>query len=163
MLAVLQTVGLCLLNAKSTAQMQEHYKKVAEGLIGVRKEYPISQPRVYGMLDQLDKLYSTAKQVAQKKQTFKKKIQEKTAENTALKQDIATLRNDVSSIRKVVENAKSELAQKLAEEKAKAEQSSREHKELLDKVAIFEAERKEQEQKVAHKQVKKSTSAEIST
>lgn len=143
--------------------MQDHYKKVAEGLIGVRKEYPVSQPKVYAMLDQLDKLYSTAKQVSAKKLTYKKKMQEKVAENTTLKQEITGLRSDVSSIKKVVENAKSELAQKLADEKAKAEQSSREHKELLEKVSLMEAERKEHEQKVARKEVEKTASAVAST
>jgi chromosome segregation ATPase len=129
--------------AKSTELMQESYKKIADGLIGIRKEFPPAQPKVYAMLDQLDKLHSTAKNVTLKKNTYKKKLLEKTAENAALRNELNTLRSEMSSTKSTLESAKSTLDQKLEEDKEQIELLTREKKELLNKIAELEIHKKE--------------------
>lgn len=145
---ILPAFIMCRVHARSTVLMQEHYKKVADGLIGVHKEHPASQQKVYALLDQLDKFYATAKQVSQKKQLHKKKMNESIAENVALKTEIKGLRSNVSVIKKSVEFAKNEFAQKLAEEKVHTAQLELERKDLLDKLASIEVAKKDDEQKI---------------
>lgn len=123
---------------KNGLQMHEHYKKIADGLIGIRKEYPVTQPKVYGMLDQLDKLLSRAKKTVVKKQQYRQKVQSLTVENTSLKQELSTVRGEVSTVRKSIESARSELALQFEQEKRRADQLTQERKDLLQKVALLE-------------------------
>ncbi len=129
--------------AKSTELIQDAYKKIADGLISIRKEYAPSQTKVYAMLDQLDKLYFSAKTVTIKKNTYKKKLLEKTAENAALKNELSSLRLEVSATKSSLETTKSALDQKLEEDKARIEQLTLEKKELLHKMAEIETHKKE--------------------
>jgi uncharacterized coiled-coil DUF342 family protein len=142
MIAIILLTSVPLMS-KNGAQMQEHYKKIADGLIGIRREYPVTQPKVYGLLDQLDKLLSRAKKIVQKKQQYKQKVQTLNAENTVLKQELATVRNEVSNVKKSIESARNELALRVEEEKKRADQLSHERKVLAGKLAALEQKKDE--------------------
>lgn len=130
--------GINLLAAKSTVKMQEHYKKIADGLIGIRKEFPPTQPKIYAILDQLDKLHTLAKKAVHKKQLLKQEKNELFIEKTALKKEVATAQNELSSIKGSVENEQLELTKKLEVEKIQVEKLMQERKILLTKIAQFE-------------------------
>ena len=61
-------------------ELAEAYNKITDGLITIRKQFPTVQPRVYSLLDQVDKLYKTAKQNALETADLKKKLQERQSE-----------------------------------------------------------------------------------
>ncbi len=145
MMCVAPAMVAGLLVAKSSALMQDNHKKIADGLITVRKEYPASQPKVYAMLDQLDKLYNAARTISQKKTIYKKKLLEKATEAAQLKQEVSVFKNESSSAKKSLESEKSDLINKLAQEQERVQQLQLERKELLNKVALFETQKKTDE------------------
>jgi chromosome segregation ATPase len=136
-LPILLAIGVT--HASDVEALQGLYKKVAEGLISIRKEYPQCQPKIYSMLDQLDKLYSIAKNDGQKTQSLEKRIQEKVAENTTLKSELSQIKGDMHNVRKSLETAKSSLDQKLEEDRTRIQSMTQERSTLLNKIAQLEA------------------------
>ena len=124
--------------ATDIEQLQDLYKKIADGLISMRKDSPQSQTKIYAMLDQLDKLYSIAKNGGLKNQSLEKKYQEKIAENTTIKNELTQIKTDMHSVRKSLETAKNSLDQKLDEDKARIQSLSQERSALITKVAHLE-------------------------
>jgi chromosome segregation ATPase len=141
--------------ANGLEQLQDMYKKVAEGLITIRKEYPQSQSKVYTMLDHLDKLYALAKNDTQKSQILEKKLQEKTAENTQLKNELTSVKGEIHTARKTLEAAKSSVDQRIEEDKQHIQQLTQERNTLVTKVAHLE------EQLNAKKQAKDDSKNEL--
>jgi len=119
--------------------VQDLQRKIADGLMSIRKEYPASQPRIYAMLDQLDKLCSLAKNGYQEAENLKKELSDKHAENSSLKKTLSQNKQDLLSIKKTVESAKSSLDQKLEEERLRVQQLTQERDKLLQKIAVLEA------------------------
>lgn len=126
------------LTANDIEQLQDIYKKIADGLISMRKESPQSQTKIYAMLDQLDKLYSIAKNGGTKIHLLEKKYQEKVAENTAVKNELTQIKTDMHNVRKSLETAKNSLDQKLEDDKERIQNLSQERSALLTKVAHLE-------------------------
>ncbi|MFA5306354.1 MAG: hypothetical protein WC365_02800 [Candidatus Babeliales bacterium] len=124
--------------ATDAEQLQDLYKKIADGLISMRKESPQSQTKIYAMLDQLDRLYSIAKNCGGKIQSLEKKYQEKLAENTTIKNELTQIKTDMHSVRKSLETAKNNLDQKLEDDKTRIQSLSQERSTLLTKVAHLE-------------------------
>lgn len=145
-------ISMCQFVAvRAEEQLQDLYKKIADGLIGLRKEYPASQPKVYALLDQIDKLYKTAKSTEESCNSYKQKLNEKTTEASSLRHEIVTMKNDVLSTKKNLECAREDLGLKLEEEKNKAQQLMKEKQELLNKVAMLESRKKNAQKIVAAK------------
>lgn len=131
-------VSMRHLDGAQSTQMHDIYKKVTNDLIEIKKQYPTTQPKVYAILDHVDKLFTTVKTSEQKKLVLEKSIQDKVAENIALKQELATLRGDISSARKSLESAKVELNKKMDEHRSQAQQLVQERKDLLGKLNAME-------------------------
>jgi len=124
--------------------MLEMHKKITEGLIGFRKEYPDSQPKVYALLDNVNKLFNTAKTAIQKGAGVKKLLQDKMTENSLLKNELAQLKGAVDTTKKTLEVTQSDLYKKLEEEQAIVQRLTMERKELLNKMAHLEEIEKDQ-------------------
>jgi hypothetical protein len=122
--------------------IQNSYKKVADDLMSIRKDFPNAQPKVYAMLDQLNKLYSSAKTAVQEEDILKRKLLEKAKENVSLKQELMTAKNE----KKAIDAEKDVLEKKLEEENAKVLALSHEHKELTTKLVAAETANKKIEQ-----------------
>ena len=138
-LVVLISLPVCAVDdVNDGSTMLEIHKKITEGLIGFRKEYPESQPKVYALLDQVNKLFTTAKTAIQKGAGVKKLLQDKTAENAMLKNELAQLKGDVVTTKKTLEVSQSDLHKKWEEEHATVERLTQERKELLNKMASLE-------------------------
>ena len=58
------------INAKTLRQMQDLYKNIGNDLMCIRKEFEAAQPKVYSILDQIDKMYNLAKLTAEKKHSL---------------------------------------------------------------------------------------------
>lgn len=129
---------LLTIHAETTAELQEMYRKVADGLNDIRKEYPACQPKVYAMMDQLDKMYNMAKGADQKKLLLKQKLENKITENVTLKTELIALKSEMSSIKKSLEMVKAEADQKIEEEKTKSEQLVAERKDLIHKLSSLD-------------------------
>lgn len=138
----------CLGNDDSEGAILDVHKKVTDGLISIRKDYPESQPKVYALLDQVNKLFSSAKTAYQKSVGAKKLLQDKTSENASLKQELALLKGDAVKNKQALEIAEVDLRKKLEEEHATVERLSKEKKDLLTKVASLEDTQKEQISKI---------------
>ncbi|MBM3893075.1 hypothetical protein FJ365_01580 [Candidatus Dependentiae bacterium] len=52
------------------------YSKITDGLISLRKQFPAIQPKVYALLDQVEKLYKVAKASSNECVELKKKLAE---------------------------------------------------------------------------------------
>jgi chromosome segregation ATPase len=126
-------------HANDVEMLQELYKKIASGLISIRKEYPQSQTKIYAMLDQLDKLYSLAKNDEQKSLSLEKRFQDKVAENATIKNELSQIKSDMHNARKSLETAKSNLDQKLEDDRSRIQSLSQERSSLLSKIAHLEA------------------------
>jgi chromosome segregation ATPase len=125
-------------SADTTRELQDAYTKVADGLNNIRKEYPACQPKVYAIMDQLDKIYSMAKGADQKRQSLKQKLENKITENVALKTELVALRSEMSSVKKSLEITQVEADQKLEEEKIKSQQLAQERKDLIHKLSSLD-------------------------
>lgn len=123
--------------------IQTIHQRVADDLINIRKEHPDIQPKIYAILDQIAKMSSTAQSSLQQQKGLKRLVLEKTAENIALKQELATLKNEVNGTKKTLESARLELNRKLEEEKKNVQQLWQERKELMNKMQAFDVQGKE--------------------
>ncbi len=133
-----------LLHAEEAEQfIQLIHQRVADDLITIRKEHPDVQPKIYAILDQIEKMSATAKGSLQQQKGLKRLVLEKTAENITLKQELATLKNEVNGTKKTLESARLELTRKLEEEKAHVQQLWQERKELMNKMQAFDTHGKE--------------------
>lgn len=110
----------------ATDQLAEAYNKITDGLITIRKQFPTVQPRVYSLLDQVDKLYKTARQNALETADLKKKLQERQSE----------AREQIDAAKKLIENTKTELAKKFEEQGARLQTLQAERDQLLTKVSL---------------------------
>ena len=122
--------------------MQDLYKTIANGLIGIRKDYPASQPKVYSLLDQVEKLYTTAKGAEEKRSKLKDQLRAKVTENVALKTELTALRSEVSTVKKAIETTKNDVDQKLEEERLRVDELLQERKMLQAKLTELEGQKK---------------------
>lgn len=122
-------------NTKSAAQMQQLYKKIGSELITIRKEYSAAQPKVYSLLDQVEKLYAVSKNVHQKKVQYKKLYKVKEIEVVSLKKEIAQMKNEFQSTRSQLDATH----KKLEAEKANANNILKEKNEIINKISKLEA------------------------
>jgi hypothetical protein len=133
-----------LLKAEDSEQyIQIIHQHVADDLITIRREHPDVQPKIYAILDQIEKMSSTARASLQQQKGLKRLVLEKTAENIALKQELATIKSEMNGTKKTLEAARVELNRKLDEEKAHVQQLWKERKDLMNKMQAYETTGKE--------------------
>jgi chromosome segregation ATPase len=124
-------------NAGPIEQMQELYRNISQDLVDIRKEYVGAQPKVYSLLDQVDKMYTLAKKAVQGSSDQKKDMQNKHSEVVALKSENNNLKKELESSRQALDVTKGSLDatfKKLESEQAHVKQASREKEDLIKQI-----------------------------
>ena len=146
-------------------QLQTIYKQITNDLISIRKEFAGAQPKVYSILDHVDKMNNMAKIMYQKKHSLETQIHTASSssqslrdENKVLKTELATLKQKLDVTTKFLENTNKQLHT----EKQRAAKRSKEQKELQSKIAQSEQEKnmKNLDEKIKEK-VSKTVEAEV--
>lgn len=125
------------LNAKTLQQMQDLYKNIGNDLMSIRKEFAAAQPKVYSILDRIDKMYNLAKLTAEKKHNLSLQLKNQSSETKKLYAEINTLKSkiaaheeDLATTRKKLEHANNALER----EKSQASQLSQAQQDNSHKV-----------------------------
>lgn len=146
-------------------QLQSIYKQITNELISIRKEFAGAQPRVYTVLDHIDKMNNLAKTSYQKRHALEAQINSTSSnakslreENKSLKAEISTLKQKLDVTTKFLENTSNQLNS----EQQRAAKHSKEKKELQGKIAQVEQEKniKSLDEKIKEK-VSKTVEAEV--
>lgn len=124
-LVVLIIIMSCSGILASESGLQTIYSDITGGLITIRKEYPVVQPRVYKLLDQVDKLYTQAKTAQTECAELRKKLQEKQVE----------VKDQIEAAKRSLETAKNELTKRFEEQRKRLEALETERVSLLAKLA----------------------------
>jgi septal ring factor EnvC (AmiA/AmiB activator) len=136
---------------KTLQQMKDLYKKIGDDLVTVRKDFTAAQPRIYSVLDQIDKLYNLAKDTVHRRKTVKKSLKEKIAEIKKLHSELSVLKSELGSVKQRLDTTNKQLES----EKVHLSQLSKEKGDLLGKVKKLEVQRmKKREQDEALEQAK---------
>lgn len=146
--------------ASSTEQMQELYKTIGEELISIRKQFTEAQPKIYLVLDQLDKMYGIAKSGLQMRDEIAKNLKQKEIEITTLKKDLEKTKNELATVQQTstaTQQALNEVSQKFDSEKQQTLLLASEKNKLVEKIkTIAENSRQIAEEKRALTQAKNS-------
>ncbi len=102
-----------LLCGKNSSEIHNVYKKIGAELINLRKEFSATQPKVYSLLDQVDKMYTLTQKAHQKKTNYRKKYKESIQQGAIAQQENMLLQTQV----KTLENKLLLVSTKLEEEK----------------------------------------------
>lgn len=132
----------CSLTAKTLEQIQEIHRDIGNELMGIRKEFTAAQPKIYALLDRVDRMYNLAKNSAEKKHLLKIDIQNKNTEIKKLNSDLVTLKNKLQVTEKELEkysNKFIQLDKELQVEKVQAAILSREKMELAHEKHILQS------------------------
>ncbi len=128
-LIYLVLTSMYALNAKTLQQMQELYRNIGNDLMSIRKEFTAAQPKVYSILDRVDKMYNLAKVTAEKKHNLSVQLKNQSSETKKLYDEINTLKSKIAVHEEDLANAhkKLELTKNaLEKERVQAEQFSQE-------------------------------------
>lgn len=108
------------------------YKQIGDQLITIKKAYPTSQSKVYLALDQIDKMYNIAKTKNQQNEQLQESLKNKDLENTALHQELSSLKASHDNVQAQLEATKYQLDQ----ERKLVAQLSHAQKETVNKERI---------------------------
>lgn len=152
-LLVLSLIGIIRsVEAKSFSQIQDLYKKIGEDLGNLRKEYTVGQPKIYTILDRIDRMYNLTVGIHKKKKNFKKLAKENLGEVSVLREENKILKNELLGIqqRADITSKKLEVVGKQLElEKNQTSKLAQEKGDLTSKIKQFESEKKHMNEKVA--------------
>jgi chromosome segregation ATPase len=109
------------LYAKTLEQMQDLYKNIGTDLMSIRRDFSAAQPKIYAILDRIDKMYNLAKVTAEKKQHLKllaknqgSEIKKLNEEINSLKSKVAIHEEELNKTHQKLEATKSELQKEKA-------------------------------------------------
>jgi chromosome segregation ATPase len=127
--------------AKTLQQMQNLYENIGDDLMCIRREFTATQPRVYSVLDRIDKIYNLAKIAVDKKNRCKDILRNQGAETQKLQEEIGVLKSKLAATESDLETATNQLEEanrvvleeksqslKLAQEKLKISKEQRDLK-----------------------------------
>ncbi|KKQ49802.1 MAG: hypothetical protein US69_C0002G0077 [candidate division TM6 bacterium GW2011_GWF2_38_10] len=139
---------LCIATAANAMQrsntpttMQAVYKQITNELVTIRKEHKATQPRVYAILDQVDRMNTLSKTMYQKKQKLEQSAAEASKQMHALEQENQTLKGEIDSLKQKLEittRVLEQASEKLIKEKNRAKSRSQECKNLQGKITQIE-------------------------
>lgn len=121
------------LGAKTLEQMQALHKEIGNELMSIRKEFTAAQPKVYSLLDQINKMYNLAKVSIEKKHKLKVDLNNKIAENQKIHEDLNSLKSKLHDTELELDKYSKKFAsldKELQIEKVQSAILSREKKEL---------------------------------
>jgi len=117
------------LDAKTLQQMQDLYKNIGNDLMYIRKEFTAAQPKVYSILDRVDKMYNLAKVTAEKKHNLNALLKNQSSESNKLYAEINALKSKITATEEELMSTRKKLANAnnaLEKEKANISQLSQE-------------------------------------
>lgn len=97
--------------AKLAQEFHQSYKKINEELISIRKEFSPTQPKVYFLLDQIEKVNRIIQEALVKKNNYKKKCRDLSAQTDILKNKNLLLKEKVLVLQNELEKTTLNLAQ----------------------------------------------------
>jgi|GEM_PF-5475249 len=98
-------------SAKAAQEFHQSYKKINEELINIRKEFSATQPKVYFLLDQIEKIKKIMQETLIKKSNFKKKCHDFAIQTDILKNKNLLLKQKVFDLQSELEKFAQHLAQ----------------------------------------------------
>lgn len=109
---------------KNSSEIHNVYKKIGAELINLRKEFSATQPKVYSLLDQVDKMYTLTQTAHQKKINYRKKYKESLHQGAIAQQANILLQAQVKTLESklLITSTKLEEEKQLREYIAKAYQ-----------------------------------------
>ncbi len=102
------------------------YTKINDGLIGIRKQFPATQQRVYPLLDQVNKLYELAKTSLTQCNELKKKMHEGQQET----------KSQLDAAKKTFDIAKADLAKRFDEQQQRLLALEKQRDQLMAKTSV---------------------------
>ncbi|KKQ33057.1 MAG: hypothetical protein US49_C0003G0085 [candidate division TM6 bacterium GW2011_GWF2_37_49] len=123
----------CSLVAKTLEQMQVLHKDIGNELMSIRKEFTAAQPKIYSLLDQINRMYNLAKVSLEKKHQLKIDLKNKIVENQKIQSDLNLLKtklHEAEAERDKYSKSFTSLNKELQIEKVQSAILSREKKEL---------------------------------
>lgn len=137
-------VCIGLAQAKNFSQIQDLYKKIGEDLVSLRKEYAAGQPKIYTILDKVDRMYNLTKGIHQKKKSFKRQMGDRESIVKTLKDENKILKEELFNAKQAVDSTEKQLEvtnKKLEVEKSQASKLSQEKGALLGKIKQIESDK----------------------
>lgn len=111
--------------AKCAQEFHLSYKKINEELINIRKEFSATQPKVYFLLDQIEKMNRIMQEALTKKNSYKKKCHDLNTQTDILKNKNLILKQKVFDLQTELEKIAHHLVQEQSINSAlKAEKES---------------------------------------
>jgi phosphoglycerate-specific signal transduction histidine kinase len=132
-LVELACINYSFCNTKILEQIQILHKDIGSDLMSIRKEFTAAQPKVYSLLDRIDKMYNLAKVAAEKKDLIKTELKNKISENKRLQSELSNLKIKILTAEKELENSSKKftsLNKELQVERVQTAILSREKKEI---------------------------------
>ncbi len=127
------------ITARTIQQMQNLYEHIGDDMMCIRREFTATQPKVYSVLDRIDKMYNLAKIAVDKKNRYRDILRNQGAETQKLQDEIGILKSKLAATESELENATNQLEEanravleeknqslKLAQEKLKISKEQRE-------------------------------------
>ncbi len=115
------------------------YKKVVDDLVDVGKAHPLSQSKIYSVLDALAKIQVTAEDKFDIDASCKKAIEYKDGMIVSLRQDIEALKNGHQETQKKLFDTSAEINEKLEREKQQNKILEAKIKELEKQISTLQA------------------------
>lgn len=132
-LLIFFALNYCLLNSKTLEQMQMLHKEIGVELMSIRKEFTAAQPKIYSLLDRIDRMYNLAKIALEKRQKLKIDLKNKISENKKMQSDLNALKTKLHETEVELDKASKKFAslnKELQIEKVQSAILSREKMEL---------------------------------
>ena len=85
---------------KTIEQINLLHKDIGNDLMSIRKEFTAAQPKVYSLLDRIDRMYNIAKISAEEAHVTKQELKDKLSDNKKLQCEISTLKNKLQTAEK---------------------------------------------------------------
>lgn len=146
-------------------QIQTLYKQITNELINIRKDFAGAQPKVYTILDQVDKMNNLTKAMYQKRLALESQMNNSSSNTKSLREENKTLKAEVSTLKQKLDVTTKFLEhtnKQLNSEKQRAAKHSKEKKDLQGKISQIESEKnvKALDEKIKEK-VNKTVEAEV--
>jgi chromosome segregation ATPase len=129
----LACINYSFCNTKTLEQIQILHEDIGSDLMSIRKEFITTQPKIYSLLDRINKMYNLAKVAAEKKGLIKNELKNKITENKKLQTELSNLKNKLLTAEKELENSANKFTsvnKELQVERVQTAILSREKKEI---------------------------------
>ena len=85
-----------ILSSKSYQQVQEYQKKIADALIPISKQYPLSKSSIYSVLDYVNSICQICKSNTDEQTSWQDKYQSEATSHASLKENLTQIKQQLS-------------------------------------------------------------------